>query len=148
MAKWTIDMNKWAKKQKVNLNDVNRTFVFGLYSSIVKKTPKDTGRAQGNWNVSVGVADKSINEESKSPKYQNMNQMPQSSEADDMYISNNLPYITTLEYGLFPNPPKKDGGKTIDGFSKQAPNGMVGVTLANAENIFNASVQTVKRKNK
>ena len=114
-----------------------------MYSSIVKKTPVDTGRARANWNISVGSPDLTTTEETrKSPKP--MKNMAGNLDDESIFISNNLPYITTLEYGGYPNPPKKDGGKTVNGYSKQAPEGMVGVTLANNEAIFNAAVRRIK----
>lgn len=143
MAEWTMDLNKYANKAKTDIKKVRKSYAFALYSSIVKKTPVDTGRARANWNVSVGSPDISTTEETrKSPKPKDS--MPDANGDESIFISNNLPYITTLEYGGFPNPPKKDGGKTVNGYSKQAPNGMVGVTLANNENIFNAAVRSVE----
>ena len=144
MAHWTMDLTEYAKKKQVEIKEVRKAYAFALYSSIVKKTPVDTGRARGNWNVSVGSPDTSVTEEKrKTPKP--MSKMPEPKGDESIFISNNLSYITTLEYGGFPNPPKKDGGKTANGYSKQAPEGMVGVTLANNENIFNAAVRSVKK---
>lgn len=137
-------MNKYCKKQGVKLTKVRKTYAYALYSSIVKKTPVDTGRARANWNISVGSPDLSTTEETrKSPKP--MKDMAGNLDDESIFISNNLPYITTLEYGGYPNPPKKDGGKTVNGYSRQAPEGMVGVTLANNEAIFNAAVRRIEK---
>ena len=144
MAHWTMDLNKFCEKNKVAIKEVRKNYAFALYSSIVKKTPVDTGRARANWNVSVGSPDLSTTEDTrKTPK--SKDKMPDPNGDESIFISNNLPYITTLEYGGFPNPPDKDGGKTVNGFSKQAPEGMVGVTLANNEAIFNAALRSVKK---
>ena len=143
MAKWTMDISKLAEKRKVEIQKVRKNYAFALYSSIVRKTPVDTGRARANWNISVGKEDATTTEDTRrSPKP--ISQMPEPKGDESIFISNNLPYITTLEYGGYPNPPKKDGGKTINGYSRQAPNGMVGVTLANNEAIFEAAVRSVK----
>lgn len=128
----------------VAIHEVRKNYTFALYSSIVKKTPVDTGRARANWNVSAGNPDLSTSEETReSPK--SISTIPDPQGDESMFISNNLPYITKLEYGGYPNPPKGGNGKTVDGYSKQAPEGMVGVTLANNENIFNAAVRSIKR---
>ena len=128
----------------VAIHEVRKNYTFALYSSIVKKTPVDTGRARANWNVSAGSPDLSTSEETReSPK--SISTIPDPQGDESMFISNNLPYITKLEYGGYPNPPKGGNGKTVDGYSKQAPEGMVGVTLANNENIFNAAVRSIKR---
>lgn len=147
-----MDLAEYAKKKQVEIKEVRKAYAFALYSSIVKKTPVDTGRARGNWNVSVGSPDDSVDDSAnythsyqkrkkkndkenkvthKPPlrlKYKNQDSIPEPNGDESIFISNNLPYITTLEYGS----------------SKQAPNGMVGVTLANNENIFNAAVRAVK----
>ena len=44
---------------------------------------------------------------------------------DSSHVRNGLPYAVTVEYGDYPNPPKGGEGKTVDGFSKQAPQGML-----------------------
>jgi len=143
MAQWSLDLREYAKKKGVEIKDVQKSYAFAVYASVVKKTPVDTGRARGNWNISVGSPDTSTSE-NKVPKYNSSDSIPEPRGDESIFISNNLPYITTLEYGGFPNPPKKDGGKTVNGFSKQAPAGMVGVTLANNERIFDAAVRAVR----
>lgn len=144
MAHWTMDLNKFCEKNKVAIKEVRKNYAFALYSSIVKKTPVDTGRARANWNVTVGSPDLSTTEDTrKTPK--SKDKMPDPNGDESIFISNNLPYITKLEYGGYPNPPKKGSGKTVNGYSKQAPEGMVGVTLANNEAIFNAALRSVKK---
>ena len=144
MAHWTMDLNKFCEKNKVAIKEVRKNYAFALYSSIVKKTPVDTGRARANWNVSVGSPDLSTTEDTrKTPK--SKDKIPEPNGDESIFICNNLSYIGVLEYGGYPNPPKKGSGKTVNGYSKQAPEGMVGVTLANNQNIFNAAVRSVKK---
>ncbi len=143
MAEWSLDLTEYAKKKQVEIKEVRKAYAFALYSSIVKKTPVDTGRARGNWNVSVGSPDTSTTETTQQ-KYNSKESIPTPNGDESIFISNNLDYIEKLEYGGYPNPPKGGSGKTVNGFSKQAPNGMVGVTLANNENIFNAAVRSVR----
>ena len=144
MAGWSLDISKYAEKKGVEIKEVRKSYAYALYSSIVRKTPVDTGRARANWNISVGSPDESTTEETRrSPK--SKDSMPDPQGDEPIYICNNLSYITKLEYGGYPNQPEKDGGKTVGGFSKQAPNGMVGVTLANNENIFNAACKAMRK---
>jgi len=42
-----------------------------------------------------------------------------------------------LEYGLYPNPPKHPTGKTVGGYSTQAPAGMVRISVAEFGGIAN-----------
>ena len=138
-----MDLNAYAKKKDVQIKNVRKAYAFALYSSIVKKTPVDTGRARGNWNITVGSDDYRQSERT-TPQFHSAGQIPEPKGDESIFISNNLPYITKLEYGGYPNPPKKETGKTINGYSRQAPEGMVGVTLANNENIFNSALRSVE----
>lgn len=110
--------------------EVQRRMAFDIYNAIVMRTPVDTGRARGNWNVKTGGVDPSVDEERKTTapliKSEDEIQLPVNEQA--IYISNNLPYIKALEYG----------------HSKQAPNGMVGVVVANAEAYMQQAVDGVK----
>lgn len=138
-----MDLNKYCKDKEVEIKDVRKTYAFALYTSIVKKTPVDTGRARGNWNITVGHDDTTASTRTK-PQFKNVDEVPKVEGDETIYISNNLPYITKLEYGGYPKNPKGGSGKTVNGYSKQAPEGMVGVALANNENIFNSAVRAVK----
>lgn len=139
MAKWSLDLTKYANGAKAKIKKVRVNYAFALYSLIVKKTPVDTGRARANWNVSVGSVDSSTTDETKKTGLKYKESDIKADGDESIFISNNLPYITTLEYGGYSKNSKS--GRTVNGFSKQAPNGMVGVTLANNENIFNAAVK-------
>lgn len=150
MGKWSIDLKKYAEGYKAKIKKVRVNYAFALYSSIVKKTPAKTGRARANWNVSVGSVDTSTTEETKKTGLKHKMTDIKLDGDESIYISNNLPYITTLEYGGYPSPVKKGTYdkktktweiRSAGGFSKQAPNGMLGVTLANNENIFKAAVK-------
>jgi hypothetical protein len=54
-------------------------------------------------------------------------------------------YAGVLDDGLFPNPPKAGTGKTVSGFSRQAPKGMYIPTLEYVEKQLEAFI---KRSNK
>lgn len=84
--------DQWVERTQANAEDVFRALVLDIFSSIQIRTPVDTGRARGNWQVEFNG--------------------PQSAT-----ISNNLPYIERLE----------------NGWSQQAPAGMVRVTLSEFE---------------
>lgn len=163
MAQWSLDLREYAKKKGVQIKDVQKSFAFAVYASVVKKTPvgnpdfdADSGRARANWNVSVGKPDTSVSDgKRKGPLPKSA--MPEPDGDESIFICNNLPYITMLEYGGYPKSPKK-GSHTRKGvkpsryeilsqggFSKQAPQGMVGVTIANSERLFDAAVRATER---
>lgn len=150
MAKWSIDINQFVKKTDFSLKRILVNYAFALYASIVKKTPVDTGRARANWNISVGNADTSITDKKMKNGLKYSENDISINGDDTIFISNNLPYIETLEYGGYPKSPKKGSWdkvkkqwiiKSENGFSKQAPEGMVGVTLANNENILKSVIK-------
>lgn len=78
------------------------------------KTPVDTGRARGNWHISIGHPEPSVSEtKTQTPLPSEGEKLKSSKAGDTIYIQNNLPYIVGLEYGR----------------SRQAPQGMVRLTM-------------------
>ena len=163
MAEWSLNIDDWVKDAKKKTKAVKRKFAFACYAEIAKRTPVDTGRARANWNVSVGKPDYSTDEEKTCKDGEPLPHKESEFEADgdeSIYITNNLPYIKTLEFGGYPEEVKKgtwvkgkSRGKgkrgpghyeirSRGGYSKQAPQGMVGITLASAEKILNAVLRT------
>jgi hypothetical protein len=146
-----------------NIEKVRRIYAFEIFRRVVERTPVDTGAARQNWNVTLNQEDASYDlDKKKGGRVMHDGQKAiESAKGDDtIIIQNSVPYITKLEYGGYPNPPRhggktkeytrKDGtkvgglSKTVNGFSRQAPNGMVGVVLAQAERLFMAAVNAVK----
>lgn len=88
---------------------------------IVQRTPVDTGRARGNWTVSIGSEDFAqyqIEDRNGGATIQKGAAIIQTFDEvpgfPSIFIQNNLPYIERLE----------------DGYSKQSPpNAMVALTL-------------------
>lgn len=145
---------------------VQRKLLLGALSGVVERTPVDTGRARGNWQVTQDSPSTSVIEsfdrsgsQSQAVATAAIGRLSPFARA---FISNNLPYIGVLEYGGYPPPsegPKrtrafkfvtKDGKRrkvnltaktraresalagpkvTAQGFSIQAPNGMVRITF-------------------
>lgn len=145
-------MTKYGEKQKKKIIDIRESVVFQLYTNVVKLTPvalQYGGRARGNWQVSVGNPKGKVLE-NKTPLYQSKDQLPKANGDEGYFIENNLPYINTLEYGGYPSPVKK--GTWIknekryekfseNGFSKQAPHGMVGLTVLNVKDYIENAVK-------
>lgn len=74
-----------------------------VLASVVKKTPVDTGMAKNSWNLSEGKIDTSLNNKVRD----------EISGKKDIYLTNSVDYIMKLE----------------NGYSKQAPKGMVALTV-------------------
>ena len=130
VARFAIEVDK-DNEQKM------RGTAVSLFSEIAKMSPVDTGRFRGNWFVT------GLKSSGKTTNKSNYDQTPKKS-YDPTYIyndvmairdwsvfhlTNNLPYSHVLEFGGYPNP-AATGTKTENGFSEQAPDGMVRVTIA------------------
>ncbi len=155
-----MDLDDFAKKIEVNTLLVVKKLTFDLVNEIINRTPVDTGWLRNNWMVSVGNPSAKI----KTGKNKRFSAVEATRDVSNMqklqpvWITNNLPYASVVEYGRYPNPPKhgsrvkgrrgKKGGytiKTIGGYSKQAPVGMVRVSLAVIESKMAAIVSNIER---
>ena len=107
---FALDIEKFSKDAGLEINLVVRKISLDAYTRVTKKTPVDTGRARANWNLSVGYIDDTTTQSvmQKSPMLSKNTGLDKA-----IYITNSLPYINALEHG----------------HSKQAPRGMVGVTM-------------------
>lgn len=100
-----------------------------LFRAIVAKTPVDSGRARGSWNIAGGKADLSVQPPGANKRNSNGGDIAKTlskvSPFDKIVISNNLPYIVALEQGS----------------STQAPRGMVAVSLEETRTFLARAVQ-------
>lgn len=114
---------------------VCRKTLIDVGTAIIEATPVDTGKTRNNWLPSTGSpASGKPDAEGKggdvaiaAVKATAAGWQP---EKEDAFLANNSIVAVVLEYGLYPNPPKKGTGKTINGYSTQAVGGMVGLTIA------------------
>ena len=85
---------------------------FEIFSQVIQKTPVETGRARGNWNITTDTPDYSTTESGHSPNVET----EISNEFPDIYIANGLDYVVALE----------------EGSSEQAPAGIIIPSIAAA----------------
>ena len=85
---------------------------FEMFSQIIQKTPVETGRARGNWNITTDSPDYSTTESGKSPNVE----VEVDNDFPDIYIANGLDYVVELE----------------EGKSSQAPTGIIIPAIAAA----------------
>lgn len=106
---------------------------------VIKQTPVDTGRLKNNWYASnrrVGTrTTKATDPSGKNSLARVDKALDRLKIGQRFHFFNNLPYARVVEFGLYPNPPKNPTGKTVNGFSKQAPSGMLRI---NAEGFVRA----------
>lgn len=107
---------------------VVRKVIIQTGRAVIQRSPVDTGRFRGNWQFGIS----SINTDTSSSNDRGgtlamgriavgMNSWKT---GQFVFITNSLPYARMLEYGGYP-----DGPKTVGGYSRQAPAGMVRVTV-------------------
>lgn len=93
-----------------------------LFKNVILKTPVDTGRARGNWTASIGSPVSDVKQHTDKGGESTISQVIEKVDdiklGDTIYLSNNLPYIGKLEYGS----------------SKQAPEGMVRISMQEIKN--------------
>lgn len=136
------DVNTWVigkAGSNANPKRVRDGVLLKLFGAIIKDTPVDKGRARGNWNTNIGSAN--LGKQANAPKGQAplrraATELKPSEMKDTVYFSNNLPYISALEFGKYPGV----GPKTVSGaggiYSKQAPEGMVRKNLVSFDNLI------------
>lgn len=128
---FALDISKFVNKSHSNVDLVTRKIVFDVMRSVIKKSPVDTGRFKGNWQYGTGempTGTLDIHDESgKGTQVHLMNKVPQEAAGKLHYIVNNLPYSIRLE----------------NGWSSQAPSGMVGLTVSEYQGIVRHAAQEV-----
>lgn len=108
-ASFSADVSAWVKKAGDQSDAFCRVFCSELAERVIMRTPIDTGAARAGWSPSINgsmMGDAATVTLSAA----------QMKAGDTFALTNNVAYIRRLEYG----------------WSQQAPNGMVRVTLAEA----------------
>lgn len=148
---FSAQVGDWAKKAKGAIDANVRAITISLFKGVILSTPVDTGRARGNWQTTVGAPASGTVERVDPSGASAIGEVTANLGGGGKvtWLTNNLPYIQVLEYGQYPNPPKrgtrlKGGGyeiRSIGGYSRQAPAGMVRISMARiGEIVRNAKV--------
>lgn len=99
------------------VQQVQQTISLQALRGVVLKTPVDTGRARGNWQTSTGTpAEGELDTFDRTGQQTIARGQPTITSAQPfgvIWLANNVPYAGRLE----------------DGYSQQAPNGMVSTTV-------------------
>lgn len=103
-----------------------------LFTEIVTKTPIDSGKARRDWQIDYGNG-------YRSPGLKLKIDINSYKIGTDIHIKNDNPYMQKLEYGGY-----GQGPKTTGGFSTQAPQGMVRISLKMFNRFINQAAATHK----
>lgn len=106
-----------------------KKIAFEALRRVIQKSPVDTGRFKGNWNVGLGATD-GVTTEITDPSgaaalASGLGKIQNASRGTSVHVSNSLPYAQKLE----------------EGYSKQAPTGMVALTAQELKNEFKRIVR-------
>jgi len=121
---FTLDLRKFVDSiPEEMVKPVVQKLAMHALRGVVMKSPVDTGRFRGNWNVAVNHIDYSVTtapDKSGGGVIAKGAALIAAAEPDQaIFISNNVPYAVALEFG----------------HSKQAPAGVVALTFAELESM-------------
>lgn len=144
MAKFTLDLSEYAKKTSSNMDTLVREVIMAVGERIVERSPVGNpslwknpasappeyvgGRFRGNWQYHFGTPPEGVLPDIDASGASSLNRLiagvSASPAAGLHYIANNLPYAQRLE----------------DGWSTQAPAGMVGLAIVDFQGIVRDEV--------
>lgn len=126
--KFRQDVKNIINKGNNRQNQFVRKLCLELDRSIVLKSPVDTGRFRANWNIGFGSPNTSTTTNTdasgSSAIAKAQAELTGNLSGKKIFVTNSLPYAFRLEY---------------EGWSNQAPQGMVRITIAE----LNTTIQKV-----
>lgn len=124
------EIDDFCKSIPNEVTALQKKIVLEALRRIVEKTPVDTGRARGNWQVAINTPITEILDKTDKAGFETVSKGLKAIENLPPYqvvwISNNVEYIEFLEEG--------HSGQTHD--SDGRPHGMVELTIAELREIF------------
>jgi hypothetical protein len=149
MGEFTKSIEAYIEKTTKNADSIFKETVSEVFTRIVDKTPVDVddtkhrGKTKGNWQIGIDSIPTEVLDSSdpsgSATKSRELSKLKNAEET--VYIVHNEPHIHLLEFGLYPKP---GGPKTANGYSTQAPKGMVRTTLNEFNTIFKRVVNSKK----
>lgn len=145
---FALDISKFVRKAKAAPATVVRKVAADLLTNVVLKTPVGNpdlwkgpapagyvgGRARANWDLTLGRPSRTVttitDKNGVTTIHRGLAPLAAWKADDTIYITNNLPYIRALEY---------------EGHSKQAPAGMVRITVASFQSYVSAAVRSLPK---
>lgn len=126
-----LQISQWVAKAKENADLVLRKIALDVFGRVIQKSPVDTGRFKSNWLCAVGTipAGTTLAIDVTAAITRMEAAALGAKTGDVIYLVNNLPYARALEYG----------------HSKQAPAGMVRLTVAEFNAIVDKAASEVNK---
>lgn len=128
-----LDIQRFVDKAKGNVDLVIRKIALDMFKRVIMKSPVDTGRFKGNWQVAIGSMPAGTLEIDDKTGAATISKVTAAtlglSAGQTIYLVNNLAYARRLEYG----------------HSKQAPSGMVRITVQEFPGVVNKAASEVPK---
>jgi len=138
-------LNDWIQSVDKALTNVFREVVIQVGDRIIRMSPVDSGLFKGNWQLTVDGEGSSeiqrFDTDGASTLSALVSDAGQLTAGQVAYILNHIEYGYDLENGTYFGPTAK---VTPEGFSRQAPEGMVRVTAREFIPIFEEAVRLNK----
>ena len=138
------DLRLIAKTRTADMKLIMQRSLFQVGNSIIMNSPVDEGTFRGNWIGGIGLANTSTTTgvDTQGTKTSGALQAKLShlDLGKDFFFTNALPQGEVLEYGGYSYGPKT----TSEGFSKKAPEGMVGISVALFNDIVSREVKRLR----
>ncbi len=142
MADFSDVLNEWIESVEVKMDNIFQTIVIKVGEKVVRISPVDTGLFRGNWQLTVDEETSGVlareDQTGDSTVAAIASKANKLTAGQVAYILNHIEYGYDLEYGTYYGPTAK---VTEEGFSRQAPEGMVRVTEAEFIPIVNEAVR-------
>lgn len=133
MANFLDTINEWVEATENRIDETLQTITIKVGESLIMLSPVDTGRFRGNWQLTIdGTSANSLvryDQDGSSTLAMLASKAKTFTAGQVAYIQNHVLYGYDLEYGTYNGPTQK---VTEEGFSTQAPSGMVRVTTTEA----------------
>ena len=183
ITEWKAGLEVFKLKTKKSIVALVKKIAFEAYKRTLMKTPVDKGFLRGAWTLALGTPSDANTQKmlgrskntgsaglfgSKSEQMQGqfnevMAQMSDMKDLQTIWLSNAMPYVETVEFGGYPNPPKKGSYvpyavgksgrkrsgtgkwviKSAGGYSKQAPKGMLSLSIQEVVNWIAAQASKI-----
>lgn len=136
MARWSLPIDKYVRATRGNLEQAARAVAFDMFSRIIVRSPVDTGRFRGNWQIDVHIVPAGWAEQYDKGGQGSIDRgrinLTKFRLGNTISMRNNVPYSIALEHG----------------HSGQAPQGMVKVTMVEFGAITAAAARRIRNGGK
>ena len=125
VKEFNANITAFAEAMRVDSRLAYKRIIFDIWRRIIKRSPVDTGRFRASWTINQETPDETVQApDQKSYSYKatfDESKLNWTQAYPMLWINNSLPYAERLETG----------------WSKQAPSGVVGLTILEITTFIN-----------